>query len=158
MSKPPVITWLDPGLTTGIASWYPATGELVSEQIFGMLEASYQIRDILNIPSDEATRPAIGWEAFTIRPGSSHLDLDTTALEVIGTTKMTAADLNVTVFWPQQPADRSLGEKHLVTVGWHRPGREHANVAAAHLLSYLLEARLLPADMLVKITEKMEAD
>jgi hypothetical protein len=150
--------WLDPGLTTGIARWYPVTDEFYSEQVFGMLEASFHVRDILTVSSDEITRPVIGWEAFVIRPGSSHLDLDTTALEVIGTTKMTAADLNATVPWPQQPADRSLGEKHLMTVGWYKPGCEHANAAAAHLLSYLIESRLISTEMLAKIAEKMETD
>lgn len=154
---PAIITWVDPGLTTGIASWYPATSEFYSTQVFGILEAAFQIRDTLTVSSDAGTSPVVGWEDFVIRPGSSHLDLDTSALELIGAMKVMAADLGATVLCPQQPADRSLGEKHLKTLGWNRPSREDdANSAAAHLLSYLLSHRLLPVSLMKKITSKME--
>jgi hypothetical protein len=155
INTPSIILWIDPGLTTGWATWNPYTRCFFSGQVFGMIEAAAHISDLLT--PDQNTLPwAVGWEDFVIRPGSSYLDLDTTALQVIGATRWIAANLMITTLYPQQAADRVLGEKHLVTLGWNRPSREDdANSAAAHLLSYLLGNRLLPAELLTKITDKM---
>ena len=155
--SPSLTVWLDPGKVTGWATWRPADDQFLSGQVTGLLEAANRVRDIIGMVS-AGNLVAIGWEAFTIRPGSAHLDLDTTALEVIGAVQWIAAEAKATVLKPQQPSDRTLGQKHLATLGWHRPGPDHADSAASHLLSYLITTRQLPAELLAKITEKMEQE
>jgi hypothetical protein len=154
-TTPSFFMWIDPGLTTGWAMWYPATYHFYSGNVTGLIPAAAHVQNALRLPS---RRAAIGWEPFAIRPGSSRLALDTTALEVIGAVKWIAYALNATVLPPSQPSDRKLGELHLRTLGWHRPGPDHADSAASHLLSYLLRERLLPADLLAKITRKQEEE
>jgi hypothetical protein len=143
--------WLDPGLATGWAVWYPLTRKFLSGVANGLVTAVTYVKAVLSTPLSHA---AVGWEAFTIRPGSSRLRLDTTALEVIGAVKWVAHELGVTILPPAQPADRSLGQKHLKALGWHQPGPDHADSAAAHLAAYLLRDRLMPAELLAKITSE----
>jgi hypothetical protein len=151
-AQPYLIMWLDPGLSTGWAVWYPITMKFLSGVADGLISAITYVTTVLSRPL--ASHAAIGWEAFTIRPGSSRLRLDTTALEVIGAVKWVAHELGATVLAPAQPADRSLGQKHLKALGWHRPGPDHADSAASHLASYLLRERLMPAGLLAKITSE----
>lgn len=145
-------------MVTGWATWYPDASLFYSGQQLGLLEAVSMVRDVI-LSENCHSSVSIGWEAFTIRPGSSHLDLDTTAIEVIGAVRWLAADFNTVVLQPQQPSDRSLGSKHLKTLGWNRSEKEDdANSAASHLLSYLLSSRLLPTELMVKITGKVNTE
>jgi hypothetical protein len=155
ISSPSLILWLDPGLATGWAAWRPAARLFTSGHITGVLAAGELIDELLSLADGGA---AIGCEGFTIRPGSSRLRLDTTALEVIGVAKWVAHQTGSRVLPQLQPDARKLGEKHLRTVGWHRPGPDHMKSASSHLLSYLLQERQLPADLLAKITRKQEEE
>jgi hypothetical protein len=146
----PYTVWLDPGLVTGWATWDAVTAQFYSGQQAGMIEAAATVRDLLL--AAPRGHSAIGWEAFTVRPGSSRLSLDLTAIEVIGATRWIAADLSATVLRPSQPADRMLGQKNLRAVGWHQAGPDHADSAASHLLAYLIRERQLPAGFLSRIT------
>jgi hypothetical protein len=118
----------------------------------GLLDTGVFVHETLSLPF--GGQASVGWEAFTIRPGSSRLALDTTALEVIGAVKWIAHTLGVKVLKPAQPGERKLGQRHLMAVGWHRTGPDHADAAASHLLAYLIRERQLPAGMLAKITDK----
>jgi hypothetical protein len=149
--EPELIMWVDPGLVTGWATWQPAARQFHSGVSGGLLDTGEFTSQTLSPICGNAT---IGWEAFTIRPGSSRLALDTTALEVIGAVKWIAHTLGVKVLKPAQPGERKLGQKHLAAVGWHRTGPDHADAAAAHLLSFLIRERQLPAGMLAKIMNR----
>jgi hypothetical protein len=131
----------------------PSAGLFTSGYVRGVIEAGELADEMLSLADENG---AVGWEAFTIRPGSSRLALDTTALEVIGVVKWVVHVTGSLVLPQLQPDSRKLGEKHLRTVGWHRPGPDHVTSAASHLLSYLLQERQLPAYLLGKITRKQE--
>lgn len=153
-SQPQLLMWIDPGLDTGWAVWRPDTSYFSSGNVHGVIDAGRCIRSQLSSSHDAA----IGCEGFTIRPGSSKLKLDTTALEVIGVARWLACQTGARLLPLTQPDSRKLGQLHLKTVGWHRPGPDHADSAASHLLSYLLQERQLPADLLAKITRKQEEE
>ena len=155
INQPSLILWLDPGLDTGWAVWYPVASQFYSGHVKGMLEAAELIHEHLSLTDGFAV---VGWEGFTIRPGSSRLALDTTALEVIGAARWIAKETGTRVLPPPQPDARKLGNKHLKTVGWHRTGSDDRTSAASHLLSYLLQERQLPANLLAKITRKQEEE
>ena len=150
-----LIMWLDPGLDTGWATWQPAARLFFSGHVRGVITAGQLVDEALSLADGNG---AVGWESFIIRPGSSRLRLDTTALEVIGTAKWLAHVTGSRVLPQLQPDARKLGEKHLRTVGWHRPGPDHVTSAASHLLSYLLQERQLPTRLLEKITRKQEEE
>jgi hypothetical protein len=143
--------WVDPGLMSGWAIWYPATRQFSSGVSGGLLDTAVFVNETASVFNVDA---AVGWEAFTIRPGSSRVALDTTALEVIGAVKWIAHTLGCKVLKPAQPGDRKLGQKHLAAVGWHRTGPDHADAAASHLLAHLIRERQLPDGMLAKITSR----
>jgi hypothetical protein len=94
----------------------------------------------------------VGWEAFTVRPGSARVKFEPDSLEVIGMTRWLAYHQDARMLKPQQPSDRSIGLLHLKRVGWRVPGQDHRNDAAAHLLAFLLANQLAPAEMLDSIT------
>lgn len=62
--------------------------------------------------------------------------------------------MSVVTLTPQPSSARNLALSNdkLKKLGWHRPGERDTNSATAHLLSYLLRARLLPTDLLNQIT------
>lgn len=152
-TAPSLVLWLDPGLVTGWATWRPAAALFTAGHVTGVIAAGELIDEMLSLADGNG---AVGYENFTIRPGSSRLRLNTTALEVIGVTKWAAHLAGCRVLPQLQPDARKLGEKHLKTVGWNRPGPDDVTSASSHLLSYLLQERQLPASLLKKITRKQE--
>jgi hypothetical protein len=145
MTETGLLIWLDPGAPSGWASFSQKTGFFESGELHLLALGELLSRRL-------ETAAGIGWEKFTIRPGSGRYASDTTALEVTGMARWLAYKHNVLVLNEVQPDARSLGERHLKTLGWRKPGLEDANVAAAHLLSHCLLNRLLPAPLLAQIT------
>jgi hypothetical protein len=147
--QPHVLIWLDPGKLTGYALWYP------ERQRFGSGELGVMpLGEFLEVLVTECGPMAwVGYEDYTIRPGTGVLDSAGMALEVTGITHWLTHRHHARLLKPQQPADRSFGEKHLRAIGWHKPTPGgHADVAAAHLLSFLAGYFLVPGELLKRIT------
>jgi hypothetical protein len=145
----PVI-WVDPGAPSGYAvvdprDWHFQSGEL------HMLA----LGEVLRRRCHSSPVSALGWEAFTIRPGTSRITTDTSAPETIGMLRWLAYYYNIPVLPAQNPDAMVLGQLHLKAVGWYNPGLGDANSAAGHLLAYLLKNHLLPQHLLEKITAQL---
>jgi hypothetical protein len=151
--EPEVIMWLDPSNPSGWATWRPRTESFSSGELsFNHLGAL--ISGISDVPEDVW----LGWEAYTIRPGSGRIKQDGISLQVIGMARWLAYDQGMRQLKPQQPSDRTLGLKHLKAVGWHNPGKEDADDAAAHLLAFLLNHKVLPQSFLEKVLAQLGGD
>jgi hypothetical protein len=136
--QPAVVVWLDPGATTGWARWDVYAAEFRSGE--DNFTGTGQLMNLW-LSYDETW---LGWEAFTIRPGSSRMKQDGSSWRVIGMLEWLAFRHRATVIKPQNPDARTLGLKNLKRVGWHAPGKDHANDAAAHLLSFLIRYHVTP--------------
>jgi hypothetical protein len=143
---PGTVAWLDPGKTTGWASWSPTAGEFESGELL-FLPLGEWLRQRLSVTV------WLGWEAYTVRPGGARIKFQPDSLEVIGMTRWLAYSQYARVLPPQQPSARQTGLLHLKSAGWHRPGLGHANDAAGHLLAFLLAYRLAPPELMGKIRE-----
>jgi hypothetical protein len=141
---PTSVIWLDPGLMTGFMRWWPEYNEFHSAEV-NMCE----LGDGLDAALDVNTW--IGWEAFVIQPGSSRLSQDGSSLEVIGIAKYMAYHRVARVLHPTLRSDKKLGLKHIKAVGWRKPGMDHANDAAAHMLGWALKRHVLPSYIIEKL-------
>lgn len=145
---PNVTLWVDPGDSTGWAALAfgsaAARGHRFVTGQSPRLAACDQLRDVIARHRGHLT---IGWEDYLLTPGNtSH---HPGALKVIGFLEWAChAYPGPTILTPQPSSARLLGAHLLRPLGWHRPGERDANSAAAHLLSHLLAARDLPADLL----------
>lgn len=148
MTENGYLIWVDPGAPSGWACLSPLACHFESGELHLLA-----LGELLSRRLEAAA--GIGWEQFTIRPGSGRYTGDTSAPETIGMLRWLAYKHSVPVIGEVQPGDRSLGEKHLAAVGWRKPGLEDANVAAAHLLSYCIGSRQLPAVLMSKILGKL---
>ena len=142
--------WFDPGKTTGIAGWDSRTGTFTS------LEASSDLTEIgkwvelllLVNDQDPDFRLAIGWERYVVTPGNARHGTAYWSLEVIGVLKYLALKHGVTILKPQMSSMMATStDKRLKAIGWHKPGKPHANDAARHLLRYMLKAGTLPIEI-----------
>jgi hypothetical protein len=138
-ARPKCVIWLDPGATTGYAIWHPHNNQFES----GELHAD----DVGEWLHFRMTFNWLGWETFTLRPGSVRITKDLSAAEVIGVAKYVIRACGGRQLVPQQPADRMLGQKHIAAAGWQNPGKNHANDAASHLLSWALGHNIAPASV-----------
>lgn len=142
------VTWVDPGLMSGWARWWPESGEFHSGQL-DLLDLGKQLDALLD------HWMWIGWERFVIQPGTSRLgqsadDLGS-ALEAIGVTRYMALRRGARILRPQVRSDKALGLKHIKAIGWHSPGKDHANDAAGHLLTWALKNHVLPEQLLKRL-------
>ena len=141
---PAIILWVDPSEVAGWITWRPRTG-LVDGGEFHMFEIGQMLSRWKGLDI------WLGWEMFTIRPGTSRMTKDTTAPECIGMLRWLAHYHNYRILKPQTADARILGVKNQQAIGWYTPGKDDQNAAAAHLLSFALEHELLPPHMLKKI-------
>lgn len=123
--------WLDPGETTGCAFWQHGSMTITARELDFLTLGTW-----LTLVLSPAV--AVGYEDFTIRPGSGRFSQDGSSLQVIGMVRWLTHSHNAVMIPKSQPADRSLGMKHIKRAGWHTPGKGHANDAAAHLLGWAM--------------------
>jgi hypothetical protein len=134
--------WLDPGATTGIATWNFRTGQFRSCQ-----EDFLRTGRFLVEMGEYAERPiSLGYEQFNITPGS-YVHHDGSALMTIGMARWLTLVHEFKLLPSQPNSARRLGLKHLKTLGWHVPGRGHANDAAGHLATWMITGDLLPEEL-----------
>lgn len=141
------LLWLDPGKTTGWASYDTQTQVFVSgQELFVPLGEMLTNTAALLGPS-----LAIGWERFTVagrRAGTPDY-----SLEVIGMAKWIARDCEC--LRPQNSSDRGMASHQVLRmIGWWSPGHRHANDAAQHLLTWITD---YPAYMTSAMTEAFRA-
>lgn len=148
LPPPRRIIWFDPGETTGAALWLPDTQFFTSFEL-GSLHLTGEL-----LKRHLSPLTWVGYEAYTVRPGGARVKFRPDSLEVIGMVKWLVWEHQARLLPPQQAADRKIGVLHLKKLGWHRPGGDDDNAAAAHLLAFLLSQQLLPAELLKKITSQ----
>ena len=131
--------WLDPGKTTGVATYDFSSGYFSSSQ-HDFVMTGEVIDGLLTDTMDAA----IGWEQYIIAPG--HSGTAAYSLEVIGMARWLAHRHDALVLPAVPSAARKLGsDDKLKKLGWYVPAMRHANDASAHMLAWLLRTKkLLP--------------
>lgn len=130
--KPDIIVTVDPGGTSGIATFYPQQ----SVVYVGRQEKPMQAIDFVGglMLTPNATVLAI-LERYTITVHTAKLTQQTDALEIIGAIKYLAYRTNNTVELQSPPTAKKIApDAKLKHLGLHVPGRDHANDAARHLV------------------------
>jgi hypothetical protein len=146
------VLWLDPGKTTGWACLTMA-GKFDSGQF--NFEDTGKLVEQLGFWQGPALR--VGWEAAILLPGSGQRKGIDKALEVIGMVQWLCLKHGA-VMLPSFPSSaRSLGGLRKVkALGWYKPNKGHANVAAEHLCAYLLRTKTMPENLLDKILDDLQ--
>lgn len=126
------VLWLDPGRTTGYAELCPGprviTGEKRGIESVGLFIDGFC----------QGGR-AIGWEDYLGSGGSPRY-----AFEVIGVATYLALRSRCRILDPAPAASRVVcSDEALKRLGWWKPGHEHANQAAKHLVAWLLRNHLM---------------
>ena len=160
---PAVTVWLDPGKTTGLASWDSRNDSFTSIQASDLVTVGNWIEMLILVNDSEMAedsddnddddgtglRIEIGWEKFVTTPGTvRHGGKPDWSLEVIGVARYLAVKHGLSILPPQMSSMMAIAtDERLRLVGWYRPGKQHANDAARHLFRYLVVTGRLPADL-----------
>jgi hypothetical protein len=141
------VIWLDPGKMTGWAS-------LGSDMSFssGQLDFFNLGHELESYARFHNNQLAVGYEQFIVTPSTVASDPEY-SLEVIGLVKWIVYTYNCTMLAPVPSASRKLGMDggKLQKLKWHKPGRVHANDAAAHLLAWLLREGKTPLPLVAEL-------
>lgn len=143
------VLFADPGGTTGLAAYFfdKGSGEFWCGQ-YGFAETG---RTVEMLCEEYGADLSLGYERFTILPGAGSVKHDGSALMVIGMLRWLSLRHGTVSLPSQAPSDRRLGLKHLRTVGWYKPGLEHARDASAHLLVHGMKYGWLPEEVKGKL-------
>jgi len=136
------VMWLDPGMTTGLATY-----GFFSDTFYSCQLKFHDLGEYLDVQCNWLGEDLhLGWELYLNTPGSfGKPDL---ALEPIGVARYLAVKHGCVLLQPQPSSARKLGsDDKLKRLGWYKPGQRHANDASNHLLSYLLRERKLPGHL-----------
>jgi hypothetical protein len=139
MNENRLVVWLDPGKLTGLASWDESATAFRSWQY----DEEDLMRRLWTLSELYEGRIALGWEKYIVTGGGGAKRGDAHySQQVIGTVN-TAARTSGWQILPSMPSSaRALGSPAMLRrLGWHKPGKDHANDAAQHLLAYLLRQR-----------------
>jgi hypothetical protein len=139
-----MICYLDPGETTGWATWVDDNFD--SGQL-GFLEMG-EFLDTISFKYGSLLK--IGWEAFLIGAHTARKPGSHWAIEVIGLARWNAMRRGAHVL-PSYPSSSlppdTIRDWQLKRIAWHKPGKTHSNDASHHLMRYLLSARIMPDEM-----------
>jgi hypothetical protein len=134
-----VVIWVDPGQTTGWASYDRGRDVFLSGQELFVPFGELLTATVRFLNHDVM----IGWERFLVagrRAGEPKY-----SMEVIGMIKWIARDC--TLLTPTASASRSMASPAILKrLGWWNRGHGHANDAAQHLLTWYTDdkSRLTP--------------
>lgn len=137
------VIWLDPGKTTGWASYGFGQTFMSGQADFAktgdMIEAYAELyRDGL----------AVGCENYIETTTGSQRGRAEYSLKTIGMVEWLCLRHGAVLLPTMPSSSRNLGRTggKLHKLGWHKPGQDHANDAAAHLLTWLLKENRLPTE------------
>ncbi len=142
---------LDPGLTTGIALYDREENRFHSEQqnfdgtcAVLLQQASHKGEDLVIVS-----------EAFIITPATPKNTQAPWSLELIGVARMVSRTWCKRDLAKQDAASakRFSSDARLKHMGWHKPGKGHANDAARHLLLLLATRAWIPQSVLAELSE-----
>jgi hypothetical protein len=153
MAAPPQhVMWIDPGGMTGIALWdrnsfradehlpFPAC-QLIETYCQRLGSALY-----------------VGWEKFTIGPNTHKLTRQPEAYEIPGLVKYLAQKHNCKMLKPAMPDARlTATPKMLQSIGWWPYGKDDAQSAAQHMLSWMKRENCVPGQLLTLLAESSSA-
>lgn len=145
-----MICYLDPGETTGWATWDMGifdSGQLDFQSIGSFMDAkTFQFGALMSV----------GWEAFLITAHTARKPGSHWAIEVIGVARHYALQRRCHIL-PSYPSSSlptsTVRDRQLKRLGWHTPGKDHANDAACHLMHHLVHTRHLPDELVGKLVD-----
>jgi hypothetical protein len=145
------ILTMDPGLTTGVALYDREQDRFHSDQLdfngtcaFLMQQGSHKGEDLVIVS-----------ESFIITQQTPKNTQAPWSLELIGVARMVSRTWCGRDLHKQDPASakRFASDARLKHLGWHKPGKGHANDAARHLLLLLATRAWIPQSTLAELTE-----
>ena len=137
---PPVVMWIDPGKSTGLATYYSPQGNFYAQERDFTTAGRYIFASCLNY----GPMLAIGWENYTVRPNEPQTNAHD-ALEMIGVARWCALDNKCILLGEPQPGDRKVATMAMLkALGWWREGQDDAQSAAQHLLAWMLRSNSVP--------------
>lgn len=146
------VLWLDPGKTTGWAKlvrgkdFYSGQEDFmgIGNILLGHCTGYYTTWQRDKIPGYKDqdnvwTDIVIGWEQFNITSHTWRLGDNNWALEVIGVARWHCMSYGKKMLQPATRESRNIVSFQLLkAAGWHKPGMDHANDAARHLLAWVI--------------------
>lgn len=145
-APPPYLVWVDPGGMTGIASLVRGTFH-VDEYPFD--EACDQLTSMADWTGRHLH---LGYEKFTILPSTHKLSPQPEAYELPGVIKYLAHKYRCVLLKPAMPSERNTASAaELAALGWWLPGKNDAQSASQHLLSYLKRENCVPPELEIKL-------
>jgi hypothetical protein len=148
-----ITVWLDPGKTTGMASWDSRNDAFTSLEASDLESVGGWIEMLLAVNSDEPDlHIEIGWERYVITPAGIRGGTPYWSLEVIGVARYFALKHNLTILNPQMSSMMAIAtDERLKLINWYKPGKRHANDAARHLFHHMITTNRMPVGLYQKI-------
>lgn len=131
---------IDPGLTTGIATWEDGEFTSLSMTIEQFYNLAHKMIDWADV---------VVFESYTITLQTLKKSRgENWSLELIGIIRY-LADRYEKPILPQAPSDAMgfASNKKLRALDWYTPGPDHPNDAARHLLLYLDKRKLIDRNL-----------
>lgn len=142
------IVWADIGLLTGLA-WYDRDKDVFDSGQYNYADLRTQL-ELLD--HSAGGRMALGYERFITTSGGPRGSTPEHAYRAQQVLDDFARTAMVPVLTPQPSSARKLGQVvYLRRLGWHKPGKGHANDAAQHVLAHLLKLRPMPKSIQGKL-------
>lgn len=139
-SRPTYVVGVDPGKTCGVAVFDLATSRL-SVSLLAPLDACDAVDRLVE---SAAAASLVACEPYVFTTSTARKTFQPDALEVLGTLRWICRRHGVRFDETQSPASAAkIANRDLLRrIGWHRPGPDHQDRAAAQVLTAL--ARLFP--------------
>lgn len=142
MVAEPIIIGIDPGLMTGMSTWI---GGLELESTV-QWDAKTVVAHVWHTIEAFGLRRSIHvvCERYDITPQTARMSRQYDALHVIGALRFKCEIFNdrtntnvVFVQYGRSDAKKFASDDRLRSVGWHRPGNDHANDASRQVMMHL---------------------
>lgn len=141
---PRLVVWFDPGQTTGVAI---LTTDLLMSGVHVFRSRQWNTTEIVDELQDLFDTFAImrgqtawvGWENYLVLAGGGAVGTPKHALEAIGVIRGVCDQYKVRRLASVPSSARNvISTDILKTIGWHKPGLDHANDASQHLAAWCL--------------------
>jgi hypothetical protein len=136
---PPCVLWIDPGFMSGFARL--ERGRFLADE-YPFKEAGDRLYALA-----QHYGPAmwVGWERFTVNAETHKKTPQPEAMEFIGVARFFCLSWRCRILTPAAPGDRNTATQAMLRqLGWWVPGKDDAQSAAQHMLSWLLRTGQLP--------------